>query len=158
MSVALIYVIRRDDTGAPFTISYTIEDPASLALSEIDRRITEVSKRPLNQIKGLRQMGLLARLPRLVRRCVIWFAYNNRSLRPKYFGTFTVTAPPPGRLSGWLSVLAARISYGPIADDGTVDVNAAVDHRIVDGPTGSKILVRLEQILNKQILDEIRAA
>ena len=99
-----------------------------------------------------------ARLPGPLRRVLLKLAHSIGRHRPKFFGTFAVTTPPADRLSGWLSVWTARLSYGRVDPDGTVRVNVAVDHRVVDGPTGANVLVRLEQVLNGPITEELRAS
>jgi hypothetical protein len=155
-SVALIFV-RREFRGEKFHIGFTIKDPASLPLIEIDNRITAAAELPPEQIKEYRQMVTFGRLPSPLRRMMAWLGYNIGRQRPKYFGTFAVTTPPEGRIAGWLSAWTSRVSYGRLASDGTVAVNVSVDHRVVDGPTGAYVLTRLEQVLGGAIVEELRA-
>jgi len=155
-SVALIYV-KRELNGEPFHISYKIKDPASLTLREINERITAATDLPLNDIPDFRRVFLFGRFPSLLRRFGAWLAYNNGRQRPKHFGTFAVTTPPETRIAGWLTPWTSRLSYGRLEADGTVIVNVSVDHRVVDGPTGSAILTRLQDVLSTAILAELRA-
>jgi len=155
-SVALIYV-KRELNGEPFHISYKIKDPASLTLREINERITAATELPLDEIPDFRRVVLFGRLPSLVRRFGAWLAYNNGRQRPKHFGTFAVTTPPETRIAGWLTPWTSRFSYGRLETDGTMMVNVSVDHRVVDGPTGSAILTRLQSVLATAILAELRA-
>jgi hypothetical protein len=155
-SVALIYV-KRELNGEPFHISLKIKDPASLSLREIDRRITETATLPLKKIADFRQVYMFGRLPWPLRRFSAWLAYNIGRQRPKHFGTFAVTTPPDGRIGGWLTPWTSRLSYGRLGADGTMAVNVSVDHRVVEGPTGAAVLIRLQQVLSTVILDELRA-
>jgi hypothetical protein len=155
-SVALIYV-KRELNGEPFHISLKIKDPASLSLREIDRRISEAATLPLEQIADFRRVYMFGRLPWPLRRFGSWLAYNIGRQRPKHFGTFAVTTPPDGRIGGWLTAWTSRLSYGRLAGDGTMAVNVSVDHRVVEGPLGAAVLVRLQQVLSTVILEELRA-
>ena len=155
-SVALIYV-KRELNGEPFHISYKIKDPASLSLREIDARITAATELPLHEIADFRRVFAFGRLPSPLRRFAAWLAYNNGRQRPRYFGTFAVTTPPEGRIAGWLTPWTSRLSYGRLDADGMMPVNVSVDHRVVDGPTGAKVLVRLREVLSAAILSELRA-
>jgi len=155
-SVALIFV-KRELHGEPFHVGCTIKDPASLALAEIDRRITAAAELPMDQLKEFRRLVWFARVPSPLRRFLSWLAYNSGRQRPKHFGTFAVTTPPTGRIAGWLSAWTSRLSYGRLEGDGTIAVNVSVDHRVVDGPTGARVLTRLEAVLNGAIAEELCA-
>lgn len=154
-SVAMI-LIRRDLDGELFHFNLMIRNPAAQSLVEIDRRITHADQQPKEQVQDFRKAVEIARLPTTLRRCLMWLGYNIGRQRPRHFGTFAVTVPPDGRVSGWLSAWPVRLSYGRIADDGAVDVKVTVDHRVVDGPTGARVLVRLEEILKGPIVEELR--
>src|SRR5262249_54149552 len=136
-SVATV-LIAREYAGEPFHFAYTIPDPASLPLNEIDTRITHAAERPLEQNREFRRAVTIARLPTPVRRCLTWLGYNIGRRRQKHFGTFAVTVPPDSRISGWLSAWTLRLSYGRIENNGDVEVRVTVDHRVVDGPTGAQ--------------------
>ena len=154
-SIAM-FVLDREHDGEKFHFNYTVPDPAALSLAEIDRRITHALERPIEQVREYRRAVTVARLPTPLRRFLMWLAYNLGRQRPKYFGTFAVTTHTEGRLSGLLCAWTTRLSYGRLADDGTMDVRVAVDHRVIDGPTGERALLRLQEILNGPIADELR--
>jgi hypothetical protein len=156
-SIAM-FVLDREHEGDKFHFNYTIKNPAALPLAEIDRLITHALKQPIDQVREYRRAVIVARLPTPLRRFLMWLGYNIGRQRPKYFGTFAVTTHTEGRLSGLLCAWTTRLSYGRLADDGTMDVRVAVDHRVIDGPTGERALLRLEAILNGPIAEELRAA
>jgi hypothetical protein len=155
-SIAM-FLLDRPHDGEKFHFNYTIKDPAALPLAEIDRMITRAIEQPIDQVREYRRAVTIARLPTPLRRLLMWLGYNLGRQRPKYFGTFAVTTHTEGRLSGLLCAWTTRLSYGRLAEDGTMDVRVAVDHRVIDGPTGERALLRLEAILNGPIADELRA-
>jgi hypothetical protein len=55
-----------------------------------------------------------------------------------------------------LTALTTYFTYGPISADGTVTLKVIYDHRVMDGRTVARILVRLEEVLRGAILDEVR--
>ena len=156
-SVALI-MVRRSDGGSFVHFPRRIKDPASRPIAEIDRSITDAVERPIGEFKEFRRQLAFARVPAPLRHLLASVAYNIGRQRPRFFGTFAVTAPPgeyaAPRFSSWTS----RLSYGRVASDGGVDVTLAVDHRVIDGPTGVRALQRLEEILNGPIVDELKSA
>jgi hypothetical protein len=156
-SIAM-FLLDRDHQGEKFHFNYTVKNPAALPIAEIDQMITQALARPIAEVREYRRAVRVARLPAPLRRFLMWLGYNLGRQRPKYFGTFAVTTHTEGRLSGLLCAWTTRLSYGRLADDGTMDVRVAVDHRVIDGPTGERALLRLEAILNGPIAEELRAA
>jgi hypothetical protein len=155
-SIAM-FLLDREHDGEKFHFNYMVKNPAAMPLAEIDRMITSALEQPVDQVREYRRAVTVARLPTPLRRFLMWLGYNLGRQRPKYFGTFAVTTHTEGRLSGLLCAWTTRLSYGRLADDGTMDVRVAVDHRVIDGPTGERALIRLEAILNGPIADELRA-
>jgi hypothetical protein len=155
-SVAM-FVLDREHEGEKFHFNYTVRDPAALSLVDIDRMITNALKRPIEEVREYNRAVSIARLPAPLRRFLMWLGYNLGRQRPKYFGTFAVTTHTEGRMSGLMCAWTTRLSYGRLADDGTMDVRVAVDHRVIDGPTGERVLLRLQEILDGPIADELRA-
>ena len=54
-----------------------------------------------------------------------------------------------------LSPLTSTINYGVIDENGRVTVRIVYDHRVMDGSTVARALIRLEEILNGEILREL---
>jgi pyruvate/2-oxoglutarate dehydrogenase complex dihydrolipoamide acyltransferase (E2) component len=52
--------------------------------------------------------------------------------------------------------LTTTLNYGVIEPDGTVCVRIIYDHRVFDGAVVARALVRLEEVLNGPLLDELR--
>ena len=140
----------------PFRI---VNDPAAQTLLEITEQIQRAKNAPLDNVKQFRRMLAFARLPRFVRRATWLAGLNVGRQRANYFGTFCVTTVGPSGASTMhpLAPVTATVGYGLFLDDGRTDVRIVFDHRVLDGARMARSLVRLEEMLNAQILDEIRA-
>ena len=154
-SVGMI-VIDRELDGRPFQFSYRIADPASRSLTDIDAAITRAAKEPVERIRDFRFAARFIRLPFWLRRPLLWLAYNIGRQRARYFGTYGVTTPPPENSPPRVSLWTTRLNYGRVGDDGITIVDVTVDHRVLDGVTGARVLARMEEILNGPIVDELR--
>jgi hypothetical protein len=55
-----------------------------------------------------------------------------------------------------LSVLTTTLNYGVIGDDGNVDVRIVYDHRVMDGGTVARALGHLEEVMNGDMVKELR--
>ena len=102
----------------------------------------------------------VAGLPRPVRRLLWWAGLNAGRLRANYFGTFGVTAYPALGAESLhpLFPLTATLTYGLVGADGRADVRLVYDHRVLDGSTVARALVRLEAVLNTTVAAELSAA
>ena len=56
-----------------------------------------------------------------------------------------------------IPVWSSFLNYGPIAQDGGVDIYLSVDHRVIDGGPAAGAIRALEVMLNGPVLDELRA-
>ena len=113
----------------------------------------------MTDIKAFRRAIAVGRLPGILRRPVMWLAFNLARLRANYFGTFSVTS---------VSFLGADLLYVPTPTTSLLTFG-------VFGPDGRRrsawssitaswtawqfaaILARLEAILNGPILQELRS-
>jgi hypothetical protein len=140
--------------------SRIINDPTDHTLVEITAEIRHAKEAPLEQIKQFRRMLAFARLPRFLRRAVWWAGLNVGRQRAKYFGTFAVTTVGPDGASTMhpLAPVTSTVGYGLFLEGGRTDVRIVFDHRVLDGALMARSLVRLEEILNGPILEEIRSS
>jgi hypothetical protein len=155
-SVAML-AIERDYGGEPALFGCVIKGPDSLPVMEITQRIRNASRVPIDVSPDFRRAVRIASLPLLIRRAVMWLGLSLGRPRANYFGTFAVSAIasfgyPVAQQSVWTTVL----SYGPLDADGCLDVLITVDHRVMDGATIGRALVRLEEMLNGPVLAEVR--
>ena len=156
-SIATI-AVERTYAGEPMVFGYAIEDPASLPLNEIGRRIRHAEEAPIEDIESFRHLVQLAHLPVFLRRPIWWLLFNVAQLRGELLGTFgvSVLTAMGGDIIQMLPIWTTFLSYGLIRSDGSLDVRITIDHRVLDGATAARALVRLEEALNGPILRELQ--
>ncbi|MDR3423393.1 MAG: hypothetical protein P4L80_19520 [Xanthobacteraceae bacterium] len=152
-------IIERDYRGEPALCPVSIKDPAHQALQDIGRHLQQATTAPLHEIKEFRRWMRFSRLPRPLRRTLWWIGLNVGRQRGNFFGTFGVSVYSALNAESLhpLSPLTTLLNYGVMTDDGLVDVRIIYDHRVMDGATVARALVRLEKILNSVILEEVRS-
>ena len=92
-----------------------------------------------------------------MRRLVWWAGLNMGRQRANYFGTFAVSAYPASGAESLhpLTPLSVTLTYGLVGPDGRADVRLVYDHRVLDGATVARALVRLERVLNTAVAAEL---
>ena len=156
VSVASV-AIERDHMGEPGVFGVLLKDVARLPLLDIGRAIRYAASAPTDAVKDFRRALNMARLPRTLRRLLWWLGLNIGRQRANYFGTFGVTSY--GSLGAEslhpISPMTTTLTYGPIGQDGAVNVRLIYDHRVLDGATIARALARLETVLSTTILKEL---
>ncbi|MBX9579784.1 MAG: 2-oxo acid dehydrogenase subunit E2 [Gemmataceae bacterium] len=155
-SVATI-MVERDYGGEPAVLGLRVKDPARRTLADLSGRVRWAAAAPVESIRCFRRPLRMAGWPRWVRRPVWWFGLNVGRWRAKHFGTFGVSVYSSLGAESLhpLSPLTATLNYGPIGDDGAVDVRLTYDHRVLDGATVARALARLERVLNTTVCAEL---
>lgn len=157
-SIAMIAVERRigeEDAvlGGP------INHAAGLSLLHLNACVDRYAQAPVEEVERHRRVLRIAALPLALRRLLWALALNVGRQRANHFGTFALTSV------GWLGAdllhpvgpWTTLLTYGPLRDDGSIEVGLVFDHRVLDGGTAARVLARLEEVLNGPILDELRA-
>lgn len=152
-------IIERDYGGEPALFSLPVKDPARQSLTEIGRQLQHAAEAPVETIKDFRRAMNFARLPRPLRRTLWWIALNYGRQRANYFGTFAVSVYSALQAESLhpLSPVTTLLNYGVMRGGGELDVRIIYDHRVMNGATVARALVRLEEILNSAVLAEVRA-
>ena len=121
--------------------------------------IREAQSRPVLEVADFRRALRTARAPAPVRRVAMWLGLNWGRQRANYFGTFhlSVYSGLGAESFNPLSPLTTLLNYGPIDEEGGVNVRILYDHRVMDGATVARALERFEALLNGAIADEVRA-
>lgn len=156
VSIAHI-MVERDYAGERAALGLRIKNPAAQTIAGLGVTIREASSAPVETIKSFRQALRFARYPRFARRGLWWLALNLGRQRANYFGTFGVSVYSAMGAESLhpLSPLTCTLNYGVIAADGSVDVRLIYDHRVLDGATVARALVRLEEVLTTAIVKEL---
>lgn len=157
MSVASVAHEREVD-GEKAVLLSRIKEPEAQPLIELEGMIKMAQEYPIDEMPDFRRALRFAALPALVRRPIMRLGLNLGRQRPNYFGTFSVSvyASLGAESFNPLSPLTTHLNYGPIGDDGTVDVRILYDHRVMDGAVVARALARYEAILNGPVADELR--
>jgi hypothetical protein len=133
--------------------------PERLPLLALESQLRRFKEDPIESISDFRITLRICRLPRPLRRLAWWYITRARGYRKAlWLGTFAVSV-----YSGLgaeslhpLSPITTVLNYGVIQENGDVMVRVIYDHRVMDGPTVARALARLDQVLNEEILAELR--
>jgi len=152
-------VVERDHRGEIVVCPVSIKDPAHQSLQDIGHQLRLATIAPVEDIKGFRVAMQLTRLPRPLRRALWWLGLNIGRQRGNFFGTFAVSVYSALGAESLhpLAPLTTLLNYGVMSSDGVLDVRIIYDHRVMNGVTVARALLRLEEILNSVILDEVRS-
>jgi hypothetical protein len=156
-TVAMI-VVAPDETPDGVLL-FPIKAPDQVSLAEADDRIRSAKTQPIEATPFFRKTMMVTRLPQPLRRLAWAIGLNFGRQRGNYLGTLLVTSV--AAFGG--GEVEARgpnsfiFSYDRLSSEDTIDVMIRWDHRITDAAIIGVELLRLEQILNNQIADEMLA-
>jgi hypothetical protein len=157
-SIAAI-ALNREYEGEACVFPFTLAEIADRPISFIDKRIADRMQMPVTDFKAFRRVIRIGRLPGILRRPIIWLAFNMPRQRANYFGTFAVTSVSftGSELLYVPTVTTSLLTFGVFGPDGRTPVRMVIDHRVTDGMKYAAILARLEAILNGPILQELQS-
>ena len=149
---------ERDFQGERAVLLSRIKGPEGRSIAELDASLQAARSSPVLEIKEFRRALTMARVPAVLRRPAMWLGLNLGRQRANYFGTFqlSVYSGLGAESLNPLTPLTSLLNYGPIAEDGSVDVRIHYDHRVMDGANVARALQRFEAILNGDVADEVR--
>ena len=152
-------IVEREWRGEAVTLGAKIRQPETMAVHTISEHLRRFREAPLESISAFRQILRLGRLPWPIRRFGFWQTLNwSGAKRAKRFGTFMASS------LGTLGVhqehpiapFTTHFSFGPIAADGAVTARIVYDHRVTDGRTIGRCLADLQNVLDNELLSELR--
>ncbi|MBD9372483.1 hypothetical protein IB238_07605 [Rhizobium sp. ARZ01] len=148
---------EREHEGERVVLLGTIKGPERRSIPDLQAMIGAARSRPVLEIKEFRRALKFARLPGPVRWLLMWLGLNIARQRGRHFGTFqfSVYSGLGAESFNPLTPLTTLLNYGPIDDDGKVDVRIIYDHRVMDGANVARALVRFEEIMNGEIAMEV---
>jgi hypothetical protein len=157
VSVASV-AVERHYQGEPAVFFAHLRGPEAQPLADLDAHLRRFKEDPVESFGLFRRALMVSRLPRPLRRGLWWFGLNasgpKRAARMGTFGVSSYAAMGAESLHP-LSPLATTLSYGIVGADGTVTVRIVYDHRVMDGATVARALVRMEQVLNQDLVTEL---
>jgi hypothetical protein len=157
-SVAAI-TYEREHRGEKAVLLSRIKSPAGRSVTELSGLVRDAQSKPVLEVADFRRALRTARAPAPFRRLAMWLGLNLGRQRANYFGTFhlSVYSGLGAESFNPLSPLTTLLNYGPIDEEGGVNVRILYDHRVMDGATVARALERFEALLNGPVADEVRA-
>lgn len=156
-NVGCVIVSRRlEEDDALFYLP--ISTPERLPLMEIQRIIKDAQKAPIAEIPAFRRQVRLLKIPGLFRRTLLRIGNNwatrQRARRVGTYGMSVLASMGIANLTTlvpWTTI----IHYTPFDENGSMLLRVALDHRVLDGLEMAYALREMEEVLNRQILEEV---
>ena len=151
-------VVEREYGGEPILFAARIKNPEKKALDQIGHALEHALTAPIDSINEFKRALRVSGLPRPLRRLLWWLGLNIGRQRPNFFGTFAISVYSALNSESLhpLSPLTTILNYGVIDAEGNVTVRIIYDHRVLDGATVARALARLEEVLNADIVEELK--
>ena len=157
-SVASV-AVEREYRGEPAVFFGHIRHPDRQPLKQLMAHLHRWRTHPVEHIRSFSRLIQITKYPRPIRRLLWWYAASvSKTWRMRAFGTFgvSVTAGDGATALNLISPLTTALNYGVFAPDHTLPVRVHFDHRVIDGAPVARALGELEEVLNGQILSEVR--
>jgi hypothetical protein len=132
--------------------------PEYQSLVALDAHLHRFQSEPIDTVGLYRRALAVSRLPWPLRRLLWWVGLNvSGPKRAARMGTFGVSVYSGLGAESFNhhTVLTTSLNYGVIASDGSVAVRVIYDHRVMDGGTVARVLARLEEVLNTDLVAEL---
>jgi hypothetical protein len=157
---AAVIMIERMHGDENAIFPFRIRNPGWVPIVQLSEIIRDAKTAPIEGMADFMRILRISALPSPLRRLLWWIAHNSGRLRANYFGTFVVSSLTSmgSELIHGIAPGMVLLSFGIVASDGTVDVRAMWDHRVIDGALFSRVLARMEVVLRTSILQELQSA
>jgi hypothetical protein len=154
-SVATIALSRRHG-GEERLCWLRLKRPETYSLAELQQSLERHQRAPVEEV--FHRQLLIGRLPKLLRRLAWRLTMLSGPKRAQRLGTFAMTtlAANGVEIERPPSIHTSTLTFGPLDEWGRSRVAIAYDHRLMDGLTIARCLVRLEAILAGPIAAELR--
>ena len=151
--------VERIHNGAATIFPQLIKRPSAMSLRAVSDIFINAQKAPIESIRGFDRFARILNLPWFIAYPVWWLGYNIGRIRGNHFGSFAVTtiASLGAESPAFWTPVTTTLNYGAIRADGSVNINLMIDHRVMDGRVASEIIIRLEEIMNGPMIDELRS-
>ena len=157
-SVASV-AVEREYRGEPAVFFGHIRHPDRQPIRQLMAHLHRWRTHPVEHIRSFSRLIKYSKYPKPIRRLMWWYVANvSKRWRMRAFGTFgvSVTAGDGATALNLISPLSTSLNYGVFAADHTLPVRVHFDHRVVDGAPVARALGELEEVLNTDIVAELR--
>jgi hypothetical protein len=154
------FTIERRIHGEDVVFFVQVRSPERRSLRDLDKIIRTCQEEPVESVKFFKRAIRMSKVPWIARRLTWWVSLNLfGKLRCHNFGTFSLTsvAAAGGGVLCMPALLTSSLHYGLFDELGNLPMRITFDHRAVDGCAVARALVRLEEVLHNEILQELLA-
>ena len=155
-SVATL-AVNRIEEGEDRLFWARLAAPDAKSLPEIQQFIVDCAAKPIEEM--FKRQLQLEMVPGFLRRTILRWNMNSFSRkRAARIGTFSLsTLAGMGATNRFHpTICTTSLSYAPLDADGNCLVTLIADHRVLDGAVVARALARLEEVLCREMLMELR--
>ena len=134
--------------------------PESMGLMELHHYLKRLKTEPVESITPFNRLIRNNILPYMFRWMTWWWLYSfSGPRRAHYMGTFAINGGTrfPIRPVMATGAIGTTLYFGPFHEDGSSDVCLTFDHRVMDGGEVVRALDQLQEVMNTEILEELKA-
>ncbi|MEL7496270.1 MAG: hypothetical protein AAFN77_01580 [Planctomycetota bacterium] len=133
--------------------------PDHFSLPDLQQQYDHFRKAPINEIKQFRHQIKFAKVPAMIRRFAWWTLFNVwPDKRAMHMGTFGMS------ISGYNGAYGSKhlgpntttLGVDPLPRKGISHLVLTFDHRVIDGTPATRVLLRLQHMVNTAICHELR--
>jgi len=154
-SVATL-AVNRIEAGEDRLFFARLRRPNACSLVEIQKFIGDCQSQPVATC--FKRQLELERMPGFLRRQILWWNMNSFSCkRASRIGTFSLSTLSGLNATNRMhpTICTTSLTYAAIESDGRCLVTLLADHRVLDGMAVARALVRLEEVLMGELMDEV---
>ncbi|MCX7402461.1 MAG: hypothetical protein NTY87_05050 [Planctomycetia bacterium] len=154
-SVATL-AVNRIEAGEDRLFFARLRRPNACSLVEIQKFISDCQSQPVATC--FKRQLELERMPGFLRRQILYWNMNSFSRkRASRIGTFSLSTLSGLHATNRMhpTICTTSLTYAAIESDGRCLVTLLADHRVLDGMAVARALVRLEEVLTGQLMDEV---
>ena len=158
-SVASV-ILDREYEGEHATLMAPLLHPERFTLLHLDVKLNRLKIVPIHEIGSYRRLIRTTRAPLPVRR-LLWSIglYGSGLFRARNFGTFAINSVAAfrARMLTMTTPITSCLYYGSVSKEGEMAIQFAFDHRVFDGYMGGRVGSEIENVLNNEIVDELKS-
>src|SRR6202012_2416410 len=137
-----------------------LDNPQDMPLMELHQHLKWLKTAPVESIPTFNRMIRGNIVPYPFRWMVWWWFYSFSGPRRAHFiGTYAINGGTrfPIRPVTTTGAIGTTFYFGPFHEDGSTDFCLTFDHRVMDGGEVVRALDQLQEVMNTEILAELKA-